>query len=122
MSRLYRRPKGPDSRQSSAGQRPPHPHQISDNVNIITETVNIHESETTAVTLLARDTTSTRPTRAVPLHHKDSLISTLARIVHTRPERTLVASQADPHAFVPDATHPPSFVLYYNTTLSLFAS
>jgi hypothetical protein len=82
-----------------------HRHQISDNVNII------HVGETTAVTLLARGTTSTRPTRAVPLHHMDSLISTLARIVHTRPERTLVASQADPHAFVPDATHPPSFVL-----------
>jgi hypothetical protein len=88
-----------------------HRHQISDNVNVITETVHIHVGETTAVTLLARGTTSTRPTRAVPLHHMDSLISSLARIVHTRPERTLVASQADPHAFVSDATHPPSFVL-----------
>jgi hypothetical protein len=40
-----------------------------------------------------------------------ALCSTLRSIiVHTCPERTLVASQADPHAFVPDATHPPSFV------------
>jgi hypothetical protein len=81
--------------------------RISDYVNIITEAVAMNIGETTAVMFT--------PYHIPTTPHGFTDFYTLSIIVHTRPERTLVAPQADTHAFVPDATHPRSFVLSYNT-------